>query len=159
MFLLLLLFPLFLFSKNLDVPFVKQRDQFCGPASLSSVLAYYGVEVSQEEIGQRVYDPKLKGALITDLEKYARERGFKTSLKVSNLQELRDYLKEGIPPIVLVDLGKLWVSLPHYMVVVGYKDETFFVHTGYEASKPISAKELDRVWSKMGRVVLILYPP
>ncbi len=115
--------------------------------------------MSQEEIGQRVYDPKLKGALITDLEKYARERGFKTSLKVSNLQELRDYLKEGIPPIVLVDLGKLWVSLPHYMVVVGYKDETFFVHTGYEASKPISAKELDRVWSKMGRVVLILYPP
>lgn len=159
MFLLLLLFPLFLYSKSLDVPFVKQRDNFCGPASLSSVFAYYGLEVSQEEIGKRIYNPRLRGALITDLENYTRERGFRTLLKTSDLEELRSYLREGIPPIVLVDMGRLWVSIPHYMVVVGYGDGIFYVHTGYEANKPVRADELDRMWSKMGRVLLLLYPP
>ncbi|QID33772.1 C39 family peptidase [Pampinifervens florentissimum] len=158
MLLLLLLFPLVLYSKSLDVPFVKQRDQFCGPASLSSVLAYYGLKVSQEEIAEKVYNPKLKGALITDLENYARARGFRTLLKTSNLQELKNYIEEGHPPIVLVDLGTLWTSVPHYMVVVGYREDTFYVHTGYEANKPIKAKELDRIWSKMGRVILMVYP-
>lgn len=159
MLLFFFLFHLFLYSKSLDVPFVKQRDQFCGPASLSSVLAYYGVNVAQEEIGERVYSPKLKGALITDLENYAKEKGFKTVLKASNLQELKDYLDKGVPPIVLVDLGMWWVSIPHYMVVVGYEGDAFYVHTGYEARKPIKAQDLDRIWSKMGRVALFIYPP
>lgn len=158
-FFLAFLFPLIVFSRLLEVPFVRQKDEFCGPASLSTVLAYYGLEVPQEKIAQKVYNPKLKGALITDLENYARSLGFKTLLKSSSLQELRDYVDRGIPPIVLVDLGSLWFSAPHYMVITGYEGDTFYVHTGYEANRPLSAQRLDRMWSKMGRVVLILYPP
>ncbi|RMH01216.1 MAG: peptidase C39, partial [Aquificota bacterium] len=105
----LLLLPFLLSLKLLDVPFVKQRDQFCGPASLSSVFAYYGVNISQEDIASEVYDPRLKGALITDLENYAKKRGFKTLLKEGSLQELKQAIDMGIPPIVLVDLGYLWV--------------------------------------------------
>ncbi len=159
MLLLLLFLPFILYSKSLDVPFVKQRDQFCGPASLSSVFAYYGLKVSQEEIAEDVYNPKLKGALITDLENYAKARGFRTLLKTSNLQELKKYIDEGHPPIILVDLGRLWLSVPHYMVVVGYEGDTFYLHTGYEARKAFKADDLDRIWSKMGRVLLLVYPP
>ncbi len=158
MFLFLLLFPLLLYSKSLDVPFVKQRDQFCGPASLSSVLYYYGVELSQEDIGKEVYNPKLKGALITDLENYARKKGFRSETKVLNPEEIKSYIDQGIPPILLVDLGRLWLSVPHYVVVVGYDGDVFYLHTGYEEKKPIKARELDRIWSKMGRVALIIYP-
>ena len=80
MFLLLLLFPFFIYSKSLDVPFVKQKDQFCGPASLSSVLGFYGISLSQEAIADKVYNPKLKGALITDLENYVKSLGLKAEM-------------------------------------------------------------------------------
>ncbi len=159
MLLLLLLLPALLYSKILDVPFVKQQDQFCGPASLSSVLSYYGAELSQEDIGKEVYNAKLKGALITDLENYAKKKGFKTEVKVSSLEGIKGYVDKGIPPIVLVDLGGLWFSLPHYMVVVGYDEDVFYIHTGYEEKKAINPKELDRIWSRMGRVLLVVYPP
>ena len=52
-------------------------DQFCGPASLSSVLGFYGISLSQEAIADKVYIPKLKGALITDLENYVKSLGLK----------------------------------------------------------------------------------
>lgn len=159
MFLLLLLFPFFIYSKSLDVPFVKQRDQFCGPASLSSVFSFYGIFLSQEAIAERVYSPKLKGALITDLENYARSLGLKAETRQGTLEDLKNLLDKGIPPIILVDLGRFMISIPHYMVVVGYEGDKFLVHTGYEASRIIISKDLDRLWSKMGRTMLIVYPP
>ncbi len=156
---LLLFFPLLVFSKSLDVPFVKQRDEFCGPASLSSVLSFYGLHIPQEVIAQRVYSPKLKGALITDMEGYVKDLGLKAETRQGTLEDLKKLIDKGIPPIILVDLGRFFFSVPHYMVVVGYKGDHFFVHTGYESSKAIKADTLDKVWSKMGRVMLIVYPP
>ncbi|RMH80802.1 MAG: peptidase C39 [Acidobacteria bacterium] len=159
MLLLLLLFPFLVSFKLLDVPFVRQKDQFCGPASLSSVLAYYGLQVPQEEIAEKTYIPKLKGALITDLENYTKGLGLRTRLERGSLQHLRKAVDEGIPSIILVDIGLLWQSLPHYMVVVGYEGEDFYLHTGYEEKKLMSSKELDRIWGKMGRAMLLVYPP
>ena len=154
---LLLLLP-FLFSfKLLEVPFVKQKDDFCGPASLSSVLEYYDVKVSQEDIAKVVYSPKLKGALITDLENYAKSLGFKTTLFKGSLEDLKKYLDQNVPVIILVDLGFLWVSKPHYLVVVGYDEENFYVHTGFESKKRVPYEELYKKWQKMGSVGLVIY--
>ncbi len=147
----------FLFS-FLNVPFVEQKSDFCGPASLSAVFGYYGKKVDQEEIARVVYSPKLKGALITDLQKYAESLGFKTSLIQGSTLEIKKYIDRNIPVIILVDLGKFFVSIPHYMVVTGYNKDYFVVHTGYEANKKIQEEKLDFMWSKMGRVMLILYP-
>lgn len=157
--LLLLFLPLLVFSRSLEVPFVRQKDHFCGPASLSSVLQYYGMNISQETIAQSVYDSRLRGALITDLYQFAISLGFKAETKQGNLQELKSFISRGIPPIILVDMGRLGMSQPHYMVVVGYKGDNFYVHTGYEESKSLSAERLDRLWSRMGRAMLLLYPP
>ncbi|MFN7065826.1 MAG: cysteine peptidase family C39 domain-containing protein [Aquificaceae bacterium] len=159
MLLAFLLFPFLIFSKSLDVPFVRQKDQFCGPASLSAVLGYYNLYIPQEVIGVKVYHPKLKGALITDLENYAKSLGLKAETRRGSLEDLKIFIDQGIPPIILVDLGRFLVSVPHYMVVVGYEEDSFFLHTGYEGRKRINEKELDRIWSKMGKVMLILYPP
>lgn len=154
---LALLLP-FLFSfEFLHVPFVKQKDDFCGPAALSSVLKYYGVEKSQEDIAKSVYIPKLKGALITDLEKYAKDQGFKTELFQGSLLDIKRFIDEGKPVILLVDLGFLWISIPHYIVVVGYDEKYVYANTGYEEKKAFDYKDLDREWSKMGRVALVVY--
>ncbi len=157
MILLLLSFLPFLFS-FLEVPFVKQSRNFCGPASLSSVFGYYGKHIDQEEISKVVYSPKLKGALITDLQKYAESVGFETKLIQGSTQDIRRYIDNKIPVIILVDLGKFFVSVPHYIVVVGYHEDYFIVHTGYEPNKKIREDDLNRMWSKMGRVMLVIYP-
>ncbi len=155
--LLFLLLPLLL--SFLDVPFVRQERDFCGPASLSVVLKYYGKDVSQEEIAKEVYSPKLKGALITDLRIYAQSQGFRAEVLQGDLRDIEGYTDKGIPVIILVELGGWVRSVPHYMVVVGYDDEYFIVHTGYEANRRMKKEDLDKVWKRMGRVMLVVYPP
>ncbi|WP_029520671.1 C39 family peptidase [Persephonella sp. IF05-L8] len=152
-----LLVVFFAFGKVLDVPFVKQQSGFCGPAALSSVFKYYGKNISQEEIGKKVYIPKLKGALITSLQNYAREKGFKTILKKGNLEDIKKYIDKNIPVIVLVDLGFWVISKPHYIVVVGYDKDGFIVHTGYEKFQKINYRKFNKIWEKAGNVYLVVY--
>jgi len=122
------------------------------------VLKYYNIQVDQETIAKEVYIPKLKGALITDLENYAKKLGLRTEIFKGDEQTLKDYLRKGIPVIILVDFGVLFTSVPHYLVVVGFDDGGFYAHTGYEPEKFFSYKELDRLWRRMGRVGLVVYP-
>ncbi len=145
------------FGKILDVPFVKQHSRFCGPAALSSVFKYYGLEISQEEIGKKVYTPKLKGALISDLENFAKSRGFKTLSGQGNIEKIKSFIDSNIPVIVLVDLGFWIISKPHYLVVVGYNEKGFIVHTGYEKNKLIPYREFKKIWKKSGNVFLSVY--
>lgn len=141
-----------------NVPFVKQKDEFCGPAAMVSVMKFYGRDITQDEIAKEVYTPKLKGALISDMENYAKAQGYKTETVNGDLNLLMSLVDEGVPAIVLVDLGKWVVTVPHYYVLYGYdKDRSVFViHTGYRSGKEISFKTLDKQWEKMNRLVLIL---
>ncbi len=145
------------FGKTLNVPFVKQESQFCGPAALSSVFTYYGHPISQDEIGKKVYIPQLKGALITDLENYAKEKGFKTESGQGNTKKLKSYIDRNIPVIVLVDLGFWIMSKPHYIVIVGYNEKGFIAHTGYEKNKLIPYRKFEKIWKKAGNTYLVVY--
>ena len=140
-----------------DVPFVMQDSQYCGPASLSSVMSYYGDPLDQKTIGEKVFIPKLKGALITDLENYSRSRGFSTKLGRGQLPDIRKFLSDGKPTIVLVDLGFWVMSKPHYLVVYGCNDEGFLTHNGFKASQLYTYEEFDRIWGKAGRSFLLVY--
>ncbi len=141
-----------------NVPFVKQKDWFCGPAAMASVMRFYGLNISQDEIAKEVFTPKLKGALISDMEYYAREMGFKAETKNGDLNMLISFINEGIPPIVLVDIGKWIVSQPHYYVVYGYNKSknTFLLNTGYESNQVISFSRLGKEWEKMNRLMLVV---
>jgi ABC-type bacteriocin/lantibiotic exporter with double-glycine peptidase domain len=139
------------------VPFVKQDTQYCGPASLASVLNYYGDSVDQKTIGKETYSEKLKGALITDLENFARARGFRTRSGTGQLEDLRSALSGGVPVIVLIDQGFWVVSRPHYLVVFGYDDEGFIAHDGYRASQRYPYPEFQKLWIKAGSTYLLVY--
>ncbi len=139
------------------VPFVKQESHFCGPASLASVFAYYGITVDQDSIARQVYTEKLKGALVTDLENYARSQGFQTRLGQGTTDDIKASLSEKKPVIVLVDLGFWVMSQPHYLVVTGYDETGFRAHTGYESEKTFSFEEFLRIWAKKGSVYLLVW--
>jgi ABC-type bacteriocin/lantibiotic exporter with double-glycine peptidase domain len=140
------------------VPFVKQKARFCGPAALASVMRFYGHNVSQEEIAEEIYTPKLRGALISDMAYYARERGYSVETPNGKVNLLVSLLNEGVPPIVLVDRGRWVVSIPHYYVIYGYnkRRNAFLLHTGFARNQEIRFSELDREWQKMNRLLLII---
>ena len=140
-----------------DVPFAMQDTQYCGPASLSSVLSYYGDAQDQKTIGKAVYTSKLQGALITDLENYSRERGFQTKIGRGRVADIKEFLSEGKPVIVLVDLGFWVISKPHYLVVYGYNEQGFLAHNGFEAAQLYLYEEFEKIWEKVGRSFLLVY--
>jgi len=140
------------------VPFVRQDSSFCGPASLASVMAFYKVDIDQKTIGESVYIEALKGTLITDLDNYAQSKGFITRLAQGSLADIRGFIDQGRPLIVLVDLGFWFISRPHYLVVTGYTDDEIIAHTGYEASKHFTHEEFESIWQRKGSAYLVIHP-
>jgi ABC-type bacteriocin/lantibiotic exporter with double-glycine peptidase domain len=165
---LYLILYVFVFSFNVNasesskviknVPFIKQEDQFCGPAALESLLRFYGTPVDQREIAKEVYTPKLRGALITDMEYFARKMRYKTDIRNGSIDELVSFIDSGVPLIVLVDLGNAVISVPHYYVVYGYdkKRRLFFIHTGNKGNQEIGFDRLDSEWKRMNRLMLVI---
>ena len=139
------------------VPFIRQDSQFCGPASLASVMTYHGMPTDQNTVGKAVYSEKLQGALITDLERYARQKGFETKSGRGTVEELKTDLDRGRPVIVLVDLGFWVVSKPHYLVVIGFDDEGFTAHDGYTPKNRYPNDRFGAIWGKMGNAYLLVY--
>ncbi len=134
-----------------------QESQYCGPASLSSVLSYYGDPVDQKTIGKSVYNPKLKGSLITDLEDYARARGFQARTDRGSTAELKELLRQNRPVIVLVEEGFWVVSKPHYLVVYGFNEQGFVAHDGFEGAQVFPYKKFEEQWEKAGNSYLLVY--
>lgn len=140
------------------VPFVKQKDKYCGPAAMASVMQFYGRDVGQDEIAEAVYTPGLDGALISDMENYARAEGYRTEAVNGGEESLAALVDEGVPAILLVDRGKWKVSVPHYYVVYGYDAAkgTFILHTGDKGGQEIPFEKLDGEWKKMNRLMLVI---
>jgi len=139
------------------VPFVRQQSARCGPASLSSVLSYYGAEIDPGAIASATYDERLGGSLITDLENFAKKRGFKTELGQGDIEKIKDLIDKKHPVIVLVDLGLWFVAKPHYLVLFGYSPEGFMVHDGLKASQLYEYGGFQEIWRKMGNAYLLVY--
>jgi len=140
------------------VPFIKQKDNFCGPAAMASLMQFYGQNISQEEVAEKVYTPKLEGALISDMENFAREQGYNVEVSEGNIGRLTSLIDEGTPVITLVDKGVWRVSVPHYYVVYGYNAEngTFLLHTGNECCVEMEFDKLDGEWERMNRLMLVI---
>jgi ABC-type bacteriocin/lantibiotic exporter with double-glycine peptidase domain len=138
------------------VPFLPQEEDTCGPSSLAMLLRFYGVDVSTGEIVRETRTAGLRGTLITDLAAAARRRGFEAEVVDLDLQRLRERIAEGIPVILLVDLGAWVYSRPHYMLVFGVTPEGVVAHSGREEGKVIPFSSLETEWAKMGRLAIIV---
>lgn len=141
-----------------NVPFVKQKDKFCGPAAMASVMQFYGQNIDQNTIAEVIYTPQLNGALISDMENFAKDNGYSVISTNGNFEVLKSYLDNKHPVILLVDKGKWKVSVPHYYVAYGYNDEkeTVILHTGFNRGEEMSIEKLNQEWIKMNRLMLVL---
>jgi len=141
-----------------NVPFVKQKDKFCGPAAMAAVMQFYGQNINQDEIAQEIYIPELNGALISDMENFAGQNGYSTQTTNGDIESLKSLIDNKQPVILLVDKGKWKVSVPHYYVAYGYNDEkrTILLHTGFESAHEINFVKLNDEWEKMNKLMLVI---
>ena len=67
------------------------------------------------------------------------------------LARLREKISEGIPVILLVDLGTWVLSRPHYLLAFGVKPDGVVAHSGRQEGKGSPFSTLDAQVAKMGR--------
>src|SRR5437016_5931563 len=91
---------------------------YCGPASLSNVLRYWGRPADQLEIGRAVFDRQRRATLAGDLILRARQAGLEAVSRSARRDDLTRWLAAGIPVVVLQDLSPQ-DRRGHFRVVVG----------------------------------------
>ncbi len=140
------------------VPFLPQEEDSCGPSSLAMLLRYLGKEADTAAIVRETRTEGLRGTLITDLAAAARRRGVEAEVSRLDLASVRDRIAEGVPVILLVDLGVWAWSRPHYLLVYGVRPGGIVAHSGREEGKRIPYGTLDRQWRKMGYLAIVARP-
>lgn len=144
------------------VPFVKQEKMWCGPASLTMVLNYWGDPVNQSEVGSAV-DPEHDGTKPWHMIPFLELRGYvvyefdRDSLKYrsSAIDELKIWNCQDYP-IVVLQWMYLSKQIGHYRVVVGYDDESIYVKDPNSGSISFSIETFLELWDKNNEYGLIV---
>ena len=137
------------------VAFLPQQDETCGPTSLSMLLRFHGKDASVQELQEETRTQGLRGSLITDLAQAARRRGVAAEVASLDIHELKLRVVAGEPVILLVDLGMLFWSRPHFLIVYGATPEGVMAHSGRTEGAVISYGALEKQWAKMGRLAIV----
>ena len=141
----------------LDVPFIAQEPNYCGPAALAMLAHYYGHAVSQNEIAREIYLPEISGTLSTELSAYARKFHLWVRQYRGSVDDLRQKLSAGVPLIVLGKFGRQ----PHYFVVldVDPRREVVTVHSDTRPRHEMRLEDFLRHWDRADRWTMLVCPP
>lgn len=142
------------------VPFFPDSTDQCGPATLASVLTFWGAPTDPRSLREEIYLNHLRGTLPLDLLLAAEARGFKAEAYLGSTDNLREELAAGHPVIAFLDLGFLMFPQGHYVVVTGYdaQRQGFYVHSGLERDAFLSDSRFVKSWDKTSRWTLRVLP-
>lgn len=142
------------------VPFFPDGTDQCGPATLASVLTYWGIPSEPAALKAEMYRPQLGGTLPIDFLLAAEARGLQAEVFSGTLERLKAELDAHHPVIALLNLG--WVIFPqgHYVVVTGYNErqQGVYMHSGLARDLLVPYAQFFNNWEKTGRWMLRLQP-
>ncbi|WP_223271660.1 PA2778 family cysteine peptidase [Colwellia hornerae] len=143
-----------------NVPFFPKKDYFCGPATLSEIFNYYGVEKDQQSLAAELFIPKLKGSFQIEMVAAARQAGFVAYAQEGNLTQLLSLVSQDIPVVVLQNVSVPWYPMWHYAVVTGYdlKKQLITMHSGEMANRVAEFSVFERTWAR-GEVLVFSCAP
>lgn len=140
----------------------------CGPASLSMTLAFYGIHVSQEELGEAIRpyqvingDNDDKSVTLDELAEKAKDYGFIPYHRPNgSIKIMEQFLAHGIPVITRTWLHKD-EDIGHYRVVKGYDKTTQQViqDDSFQGKNLwYSYTDFNDIWKKFNYEYLVLIP-
>lgn len=135
---------------QLEVPFVEQTDDTCGPASLAMLLLQRGQTVDLQQLTLQSLLPQRGGALQVEMLAMTRRQGLLAYPLNPTLDSLLTEVGQGRPVIVLVNLAFNWWPRWHYAVVTGFDldKNTITVHSGKTASQTWSLSTFEHLWTR-----------
>lgn len=149
----------------LDVPFVKQDKNGCGPASIAMVIEYWdhhgnpiaGDEAQPAAIERVVYSREAKGALGSSMKRYFEQAGFRAFLFRGEWSDLGEHLAKGRPLIVCLRRARS----SHYVVVSGLDDRQGVVLVNDPARRKLLKLEragFEKDWNAADNWTLLALP-
>lgn len=126
----------------------------CGPASLKIVLAYYGIEKTEQKLFEMCGTEKGLGTDDQGLKKAAEQLGFKVKIKnKSSFKDIERWLDKKVPVIVnwftrgRMDYTDSDVADGHYSVVVGlYDDHIYLQDPEIGSMRKLDKEDFMTVW-------------
>lgn len=140
---------------RLHVPFVKQGDATCAPASLASVAAYWNLDATQDEIAESVC---YGGTYLHTLRAWAEKRGWIAREFRVTWDSLRSMLDRGIPFL----LATMDVGAGHMQVVEGYDDvwQTILIRDpNFRYHRSVPAEDFLKFYNAFGPRGMAVLPP
>lgn len=152
----------------------------CGPACLSSVLTYWGVELSESQIIEKYPSGERRPYFLVELQAIADSEGLKAYILSMDTQphsELERQIRKGRPLICAVRLPPglhLFDGVPilgsgyralvwtlgrrtdHFVVVTGLKPERVLVMDPAHGFATLSWPRFERAWSQMKHACLLI---
>ena len=134
----------------------------CGTAALATVFSYFDQETLPTDL-----DPAIRpfnwGTIPTDIVQHANANGFRATMKnEGSLEDLTRIIDQGVPPIILVDIGATATEdkafKPHYLVVSGYERDASGAVSHVITANPSGTRnktpvdELMKEWSSLSIV-------
>jgi ABC-type bacteriocin/lantibiotic exporter with double-glycine peptidase domain len=131
---------------SIEVPYVEEEPNYCGPASLSMVMGFYGKSVDQSTIGSDIVGEK--GVTIDNLVDKAQSYGFDAFTGSCQFNGLLGFLAEGKPVIarVLSNEG----TNGHFIVVTGYDNSLGVLYVNDPAQPnrlTVTFDEFSEMWN------------
>jgi ABC-type bacteriocin/lantibiotic exporter with double-glycine peptidase domain len=152
----------------LDVPFVKQRKDECGAASVAMILQYWlrqlgrptDQAVDVDQIQRTLYSRAAHGIFASQMQSYFQEHGFRAFAFRGSWDDLNQHLAQGRPLIVALQPSSGKASL-HYLVVAGLDGESGTVLVNDPAQRKLLKQDrasFEREWSATDRWTLLALP-
>ena len=103
---------------KLNVPYEKYAGaNWCLPASGVMVLKYYGENITQAQIANKII---VEGTSSTfKMVFYARELGYESKFCYIKIEEIEEYLRQGVP-LIVVQKYSLSITNTHCRVIIGF---------------------------------------
>jgi len=144
-----------------QVPFFKQGDFLCGPASLAMVFNAAGVKADVESVTPLVYLPGRQGSLQAEMLGATRRSGLVAYNPQPRMEDVLREVAAGTPVVVLLNLSIKLVPVWHYAVIVGYDLERreVIVRSANRERDEWSFGFLEFFWQDGGYWSMLALPP
>ena len=151
----------------LHVPFVKQKENGCGAATIAMVMEYWRQQPGQklppgptpQQILNDLYAKEAGGIYASEMENYFRQHGFQAFAFPGEWDDIEQHLEKGRPLIVALQPGNR--SPRHYVVVAGLDVEQGVVLTNDPAERKLlkqARTNFEKQWKAAGNWTLLAVP-
>jgi len=143
-----------------DIPFFPQIEDQCGPASLATVLAAQGVDISSEQLRGKLYIPRKEGSITTEMIARARRYNMLAYVLEPELVDVLTEIDAGHPVLIMQNLGFSWFPKWHFSVVVGYdlNKKTISLRSGEKLEHHIDFSLFLKTWRRAGSWAMLAIP-